>query len=41
MVPIGRIMAKTFINLLQNPKSYDLETWHAALENEAPQSLYK
>ena len=26
-------------NLLQNPKSYDLETWHAALETQALQSL--
>ena len=35
-------LAKTFKNLLhQNPKSYDLETLHAALETQALQSVYK
>ena len=33
-------MVKTFKNLLlQNQKSYDLETWHLALEAQALQSL--
>ena len=33
---------KTFKNLLlQNQKSYDLETWHVALGTQALQSLYK
>ena len=27
--------------LLQNQMSYDLETWHVALETQALQSLYK
>ena len=27
--------------LLQNQKSYDLETWHVASETQALQSLYK
>ena len=27
--------------LLQNLKSYDLETWHVALGTQALQSLYK
>ena len=27
--------------LLQNRKSYDLETWHVALGTQALQSLYK
>ena len=27
--------------LLQNQKSYDLETWHVALGTQALQSLYK
>ena len=35
-------MVKTFKNLLlQNQKTYDLETWHVALGTQAPQSLYK
>ena len=35
-------MVKTFKNLLlQNQKSYDLETWHVALGTQAVQSLYK
>ena len=35
-------MVKTFKNrLLQNQKSYDLETWHVALGTQALQSLYK
>ena len=34
-------MVKTFRNLLQNQKSFDLETLHAALGNQALQSLYK
>ena len=35
-------MIKTFKNLLlQNQKSYDLETWHVALGTQALQSLYK
>ena len=35
-------MVKTFKNLLlQNRKSYDLETWHAALGTQALQSLYE
>ena len=34
-------MVKTFKNLLlQNWKSYDLETWHAASGTRALQSLY-
>ena len=33
-------MLKTFKNLLlQNQKSYDLETWHVALRTQALQSL--
>ena len=32
-------MVKTFKNLLQ--RSYDLESWHAASENQALLSLYK
>ena len=36
------IYGKTFKNLLlQNQKSYDLETWHVALGTQALQSLYK
>ena len=35
------IYVKTFKNLLQNRKSYDLETWHVALGCQAPKSLYK
>ena len=27
--------------ILQNQKSYDLETWHVALETQALQSLFK
>ena len=35
-------MVKTFKNLLlQNQKSYDLETWYAAFGTQALQSLYK
>ena len=34
-------MVKTFKNLLQNQKSYELETWHVALGTYALQSLYK
>ena len=35
-------MVKTFkIILLQNQKSYDPETWHAASGTKALQSLYK
>ena len=35
-------MVKTFKNLLlQNQKSYDLETWHVALGTQALQNLYK
>ena len=35
-------MVKTFKNLLlQNQKSYDLETWHVALGTQALQSLCK
>ena len=35
-------MVKTFKNLLlQNQKSYDLETWHVAFGTQALQSLYK
>ena len=35
-------MVKTFKNLLlQNQKSYDLETWHVALGTQVLQSLYK
>ena len=35
-------MVKTFKNLLlQNQKSYDLETWHLALGTQALRSLYK
>ena len=38
----GPYMVKTFKNLLlQNQKSYDLETWHIALGAHALQSLYK
>ena len=32
---------KVYINLLQDQKSYDLETWHVALGTQALQSLYK
>ena len=32
-------MVKTFKNLLQNQKSYDLETWHAASGTQALQRL--
>ena len=35
------IYGKTFENLLQNQKSYDLEAWHATSGTEALQSLYK
>ena len=36
------IYCKTFKNLLlQNQKSYDLETWHVALGTQALQNLYK
>ena len=36
------IYSKTFKNLLlQNHKSYDLETWHVASGTQALQSLYK
>ena len=36
------IYGKTFKNLLlQNRKSYDLETWHAASGTQALQSLYE
>ena len=36
------IYGKTFKNLLlQNQKSYDLETWHEASGNQGLQSLYK
>ena len=35
-------MVKTFKNLLlQNQKSYDLETWHVAFGTQAQQSLHK
>ena len=34
------IYSKTF-NDLQNQKSYDLETWHAAPVTQAQQRLYK
>ena len=34
-------MVKTIKNLLQNQKSYDLETWRVALGTQALQSLYK
>ena len=35
-------MVKTFKNrLLQNQKSYDVETWHIALGAQALQNLYK
>ena len=38
----GRHMVKTFKNrLLQNQKSYDLETWRVALGTQALQSIYK
>ena len=33
-------MVKTFKNLLQNQKSYDLETWHVALGTQSLQSFY-
>ena len=32
---------KTFRNLLQNQKSYYLETWHGASETQVLQSVYK
>ena len=35
------IYGKNLNNLLQNQKSYDLETWHVALGILALQSLYK
>ena len=35
------IYGKTLKNLLQNQKSYDLETWHVASGIQALQSLYK
>ena len=36
------IYSKNLKNLLlQNKKSYDLETWHVALGTQALQSLYK
>ena len=35
------IYGKNLKNLLQNQKSYDLETWHVALGTQALQSLYK
>ena len=36
------IYGYTFRNrILQNLKSYDLETWHAALGTQTLQSLYK
>ena len=34
-------MVKILKNLLQNQKSYDLETWHVASGTQALQSLYK
>ena len=34
-------MVKTFKSLLQNQKSYDLETWHVTLGTQALQSLCK
>ena len=35
-------MPKNGKNLhIQNPKSYDLETWHAAFGTQALQTLYK
>ena len=34
-------MVQTFTNLLQNQKTYDLETWHVASRSQALQSLYK
>ena len=38
----GSYMVKTFENLLlQNQKSYDLETWHVASGTQVLQSLYK
>ena len=39
--PACPYMVKTFKNLLQNQKSYDLETWHVALGTQALQNLYK
>ena len=35
------IYGKNLKNLLQNQKSYDIETWHVASETQALQSLYK
>ena len=35
------IYDKNLKNLLQNQKSYDLETWHAASGAQALQSLFK
>ena len=35
------IYGKNLKNLLQNQKSYDLETWHVASGTQALQSLYK
>ena len=35
------IYGKNIKNLLQNQKSYDLETWHVASGTQALQSLYK
>ena len=35
------IYGKTFKTLLQNQKSYDLETWHAASGTQALRNLYK
>ena len=40
MLPCPYIV-KTVTNLLQNPNSDDLETWHAALKHQARQRLYK
>ena len=34
------IYGKNLKNLLQNQKSYDLETWHVSLGTQAQQSLY-
>ena len=35
------IYGKNRKNLLQNQKSYDLETWHVSLGTQALQILYK
>ena len=35
------INSNFFLNLLQNQKAYDFETWHEALRNGGLQNLYK